>query len=142
MFISPAYAQDAGGGGLGGIEALLPLVLIFVVFYFLLIRPQQKKMKQHKEMLGAIRRGDKVVTGGGIIGAVTKVANDGELTVEIAEGRARARPAIAGLNRAVQDRARQGGAGRRGGGTRRPRPRRRYVPREDIRGRGAGKRAG
>jgi preprotein translocase subunit YajC len=86
MFISPAYAQDAGGGGLGGIEALLPLVLIFVVFYFLLIRPQQKKMKQHKEMLGAIRRGDKVVTGGGIIGAVTKVANDGELTVEIAEG--------------------------------------------------------
>jgi preprotein translocase subunit YajC len=86
MFISPAYAQDAGAGGLGGIEALLPLVLIFVVFYFLLIRPQQKKMKQHKEMLGAIRRGDKVVTGGGIIGAVTKVANDGELTVEIAEG--------------------------------------------------------
>ena len=86
MFISPAYAQDAGGGGLGGIEALLPLVLIFVVFYFLLIRPQQKKMKQHKEMLGAIRRGDKVVTGGGIMGAVTKLGNDGELTVEIAEG--------------------------------------------------------
>ena len=86
MFISPAYAQDAGGGGLGGIEALLPLVLIFVVFYFLLIRPQQKKMKLHKEMLGAIRRGDKVVTGGGIMGAVTKVGNDGELTVEIAEG--------------------------------------------------------
>ena len=86
MFISPAYAQDAGGGGLGGIEALLPLVLIFVVFYFLLIRPQQRKMKQHKEMLGAIRRGDKVVTGGGIMGAVTKVGNDGELTVEIAEG--------------------------------------------------------
>ncbi len=86
MFISPAYAQDTGGGGLGGIEALLPLVLIFVVFYFLLIRPQQKKMKQHKEMLGAIRRGDKVVTGGGIMGAVTKVGNDGDLTVEIAEG--------------------------------------------------------
>ena len=86
MLISPAYAQDAGGGGLGGIEALLPLVLIFVVFYFLLIRPQQKKMKQHKEMLGAIRRGDKIVTGGGIMGAVTKVGNDGDLTVEIAEG--------------------------------------------------------
>ncbi|MDP6574460.1 MAG: preprotein translocase subunit YajC [Rhodospirillales bacterium] len=86
MFISPAYAQDAGAGGLGGIEALLPLVLIFVVFYFLLIRPQQKKMKQHKEMLGAIRRGDKVVTGGGIMGAVTKVGTDGDLTVEIAEG--------------------------------------------------------
>ena len=86
MLISPAYAQDAGAGGFGGIESLLPLVLIFVVFYFLLIRPQQKKMKQHKEMLGAIRRGDKIVTGGGIMGAVTKVANDGELTVEIAEG--------------------------------------------------------
>lgn len=86
MFISPAFAQDAGGGGLGGIEALLPLVLIFVVFYFLLIRPQQKKMKMHKEMLGAIRRGDKVVTGGGIMGTVTKVANDNELTIEIAEG--------------------------------------------------------
>ncbi len=86
MFISPAYAQDAGAGGFGGIEALLPLVLIFVVFYFLLIRPQQKKMKQHKEMLGAIRRGDKVVTGGGIMGPVTKVGNDGERTVEIADG--------------------------------------------------------
>ncbi len=86
MLISPAYAQDAGAGGFGGIEALLPLVLIFVVFYFLLIRPQQKKMKQHKEMLGAIRRGDKVVTGGGIVGAVTKVGTDGDLTVEIAEG--------------------------------------------------------
>ena len=86
MLISPAYAQDAGAGGFGGIEALLPLVLIFVVFYFLLIRPQQKKMKQHKEMLGAIRRGDKVVTGGGIVGAVTKVVDDNEVTVEIADG--------------------------------------------------------
>lgn len=69
---------------MGGLEALLPLVLIFVVFYFLLIRPQQKKMKQHKEMLNNIRRGDRIVTGGGIMGEVTKV-NDGELTVEIAE---------------------------------------------------------
>jgi len=89
MFISPAYANEAGAGGLGGlgdITALLPLVLIFVVFYFLLIRPQQKKMKQHKEMLGAIRRGDKIVTGGGIMGIVAKVASDGQLTVEIAEG--------------------------------------------------------
>ena len=86
MFISPAYAQDAGGGGLGGIEALLPLVLIFVVFYFLLIRPQQKKMKEHKVTLSAIRRGDKVVTGGGIVGTVTKVIDDLEITVEIADG--------------------------------------------------------
>jgi len=84
MLISPAYAQAAGAGG-GGLEAMLPLILIFVVFYFLLIRPQQKKMKQHKEMLGTIRRGDKVVTGGGIVGSVTKVNDDNELTVEIAK---------------------------------------------------------
>ena len=86
MFISPAYAQAAGGLGGGGFEALLPLVLIFVVFYFLLIRPQQKKAKQHREMLAAIRRGDKVVTNGGILGTVTKVVDESELMVEIAEG--------------------------------------------------------
>ena len=83
MLISPAFAQAAGAGGGSGLEALLPLVLIFVVFYFLLIRPQQKKVKQHKEMLSAIRRGDKVVTGGGIMGIVTKVNDDNEVTVEI-----------------------------------------------------------
>ena len=86
MFISPAYAQAGGGSGGGGLEALLPLVLIFVVFYFLLIRPQQKKMKHHREMLTAIRRGDKVVTGGGIMGSVTKVDGENEITVEIAKG--------------------------------------------------------
>jgi preprotein translocase subunit YajC len=64
----------------------LPLILIFIVFYFLLIRPQQKKMKAHKTMLGAIRRGDKVVTGGGIFGTVTKVIDDDDVTVEIADG--------------------------------------------------------
>lgn len=85
MFISPAYAQAGGGFG-GGFEALLPLILIFAVFYFLLIRPQQRRAKQHREMLGAIRRGDKVVTGGGIMGTVTKVLNDQEVQVEIAEG--------------------------------------------------------
>ncbi|SOD93984.1 preprotein translocase subunit YajC [Caenispirillum bisanense] len=86
MFISPAYAQAAApGGGMGGIEAFLPLILIFVVFYFLLIRPQQKRMKQHKELLANIRRGDRIVTNGGLIGQVTKV-QDGELQVEIAEG--------------------------------------------------------
>ncbi|CAO3406665.1 preprotein translocase subunit YajC [Azospirillum largimobile] len=86
MFVSTAYAQTAAPAGGGGdmLVQFLPLILIFVVFYFLLIRPQQKKMKEHKAMLSAIRRGDRVVTGGGIIGVVTKVADD-ELTVEIAE---------------------------------------------------------
>ncbi len=87
MLISTAYAQGAAGGG-GGFDvvSLLPLILIFVVFYVLLIRPQQKKMKLHKSMVSAVRRGDKVVTGGGLIGTVSKVVSDGELQVEIAEG--------------------------------------------------------
>jgi len=88
MFVSPAYAQAAAGGGgsFGALEQFLPLILIFVVFYFLLIRPQQKKMKQHKEMLGQLRRGDRVVTAGGIIGTINKLLNDTEVSVEIAEG--------------------------------------------------------
>ena len=84
MFISPAYAQ--AGGGFGGMESLLPLVLIFVVFYFLLIRPQQKKQKAHRAMLGELRRGDRVVTAGGVIGLITRVNSDSEITVQIAEG--------------------------------------------------------
>lgn len=88
MLISSAYAQATGAapGGLDSqIMSFLPLVLIFVVFYFLLIRPQQKRMKQHKEMLAALRRGDRIVTNGGIVGLVTKVVNQDELIVEIAE---------------------------------------------------------
>lgn len=91
MFISEALAQAAGdagvGGGMAGLMQMAPLLLIFVVFYFLLIRPQQKKMKQHQAMTQALKRGDKVVTNGGILGVVTK-ANDGdsELEVEIAQG--------------------------------------------------------
>ncbi|MGI9386356.1 MAG: preprotein translocase subunit YajC [Methyloligellaceae bacterium] len=85
MFISTAWAQGTGGGGGGLLEAMIPLVLIFAVFYFLLIRPQQKKMKAHREMLGAVRRGDRVVTGGGIYGTVTKVVNDNEVVVQIAD---------------------------------------------------------
>jgi preprotein translocase subunit YajC len=78
---------DAAAGGAGGmLTTLLPLVLIFVVFYFLLIRPQQKKQRVHREMLGNIRRGDQVVTGGGIIGNVMRVERDGNLQVEIAPG--------------------------------------------------------
>ena len=85
MFISPAYAQAAGGGGGGDmLTGLLPIVLIFVVFWFLLIRPQQKRMKEHKAMIANLRRGDKVVTGGGIIGTITKVIDEGEVEVEIA----------------------------------------------------------
>lgn len=84
MLISPAYAQTAAGGGFD-FQALLPLVLIFAVFYFLLIRPQQKKAKQHREMLSAVRRGDKVVTGGGIIATVVKAGDGEEITVEIAK---------------------------------------------------------
>ena len=83
MFISPAYAQ--GAGGFGGMESLLPLVLIFVVFYFLLIRPQQKKAKAHREMLGALRRGDRIVTGGGLVGQIIRVVSETELIVEIAK---------------------------------------------------------
>ena len=73
MLISPAYAQAAGGGAGFDIMSLLPLVLIFVVFYFLLIRPQQKKAKEHREMLSKIRRKDKIVTNGGLMGTVSKV---------------------------------------------------------------------
>jgi preprotein translocase subunit YajC len=88
MLVSPAFAQAAGsaGGIAGGIESFLPLVLIFVVFYFLMIRPQQKRMKMHKEMLGQLRRGDRVVTSGGILGTVNKVVDEKEVIVEIAEG--------------------------------------------------------
>jgi preprotein translocase subunit YajC len=87
MFISQAWAQGAGaGGGSDFLVQLFPLVLIFIVFYFLLIRPQQSKMKAQKEMLAGVKRGDRVVTGGGIIGLVTKVIGDNELQVELAEG--------------------------------------------------------
>lgn len=86
MLVSPAFAQAAGGAPPGfDLISLLPLVLIFVVFYFLLIRPQQKKMKQHREMIGALKRGDRVLTSGGIIGTVIKEEGDTELLVEIAK---------------------------------------------------------
>jgi preprotein translocase subunit YajC len=87
MFISTAWAQAGGGGGGSDIfTAMLPLVLIFAVFYFLLIRPQQKKMKTHQQMIGNLQRGDKIVTGGGLHGTVTKVLNEVDVMVEIAEG--------------------------------------------------------
>jgi len=85
MLISPAYAQAAGGGA-DLFTSFLPIILIFVVFYFLLIRPQQKKVKLHRDMVGALRRGDKIVTAGGLIGTVTKVISDTEVQLELAEG--------------------------------------------------------
>ncbi len=84
MFVSPAYAQAGGAGDSFGM--FVPLILIFVVFYFLMIRPQQKKQKNHREMIGALRRGDRIVTNGGLIGSISRVANDSELIVEIASG--------------------------------------------------------
>ena len=71
---------------MGGIEQFIPLILIFAIMYFLLIRPQQKKVKEHQAMVAALRRGDQVVTQGGVIGKVVKVKDDGEIEVEIADG--------------------------------------------------------
>ena len=89
MFITEAFAQTAPGGTAGGADirmSVLPFLLIFVVMYFLIIRPQRTAMKRREELLKNIRRGDQVVTGGGIVGKVTKVVDDTELEVEIAEG--------------------------------------------------------
>ena len=86
MFVTPAYAQAAGGAG-SAFASFIPLILIFAIMYFLLIRPQQKKLKDHQAMVAALRRGDQVVTQGGLVGKVTKVKEDGsnEIEVEIAD---------------------------------------------------------
>jgi len=84
MLITPAFAQSGGfaEGGLG----LMPIILVMIIFYFLLIRPQQKRAKQHREMLAALRRGDKIVTNGGITGTIVKVVDDLDtVDVEIAK---------------------------------------------------------
>jgi preprotein translocase subunit YajC len=89
MFITPAYAQAAGASAPSSTTAFLiqmaPLLLIFVIFYVLMIRPQQTAMKKHREKLAAVKKGDSVVTGGGLIGKVTKVDDD-QVEVEIATG--------------------------------------------------------
>ncbi|MGI9371529.1 MAG: preprotein translocase subunit YajC [Hyphomicrobiales bacterium] len=85
MFISPAYAQAAGGGGGDIFGMLLPLIAMVAIFYFLVMRPQQKKMKAHAEMVTNVRRGDTVVTNGGLVGKVHKVSDDSEVVVELAE---------------------------------------------------------
>ena len=87
MLISPAFAQGSPFGGGGDLMTqLLPFVLIFVIMYFLILRPQQKRVKAHQEMVKNVRRGDTVVTSGGLVGKVTKVIDDDQLEVEIAEG--------------------------------------------------------
>ncbi|MBL4756135.1 MAG: preprotein translocase subunit YajC [Rhizobiales bacterium] len=88
MFISQAFAQGAGSPDGGGILfQLIPFILIFVVIYFLILRPQQKRAKEHKEMVAALRRGDQVLTNGGLLGKISKVTDDAEdVEVEIAKG--------------------------------------------------------
>ena len=85
MFISPAFAQGSPLGGDNMLVSLLPFVLIFVIMYFLILRPQQKRQKQHQEMVKNVRRGDTVITNGGLVGKVTKVIDDDQIEVELAE---------------------------------------------------------
>ncbi len=87
MFISQAIAQTAGAaGGESAFMQFLPFILIIAVFYFLMIRPQQKRAKEHRNMVAALRRGDNVVTSGGIVAKVSKVLDDNEVELEIASG--------------------------------------------------------
>ncbi len=88
LFISPAYAQGApAAGGMEMILQFVPFILIFVIMWFLIIRPQQRRVKEHREMVNNVRRGDTIVTTGGIVGKVTRAAEDAtELEVEIADG--------------------------------------------------------
>jgi preprotein translocase subunit YajC len=87
MFITEAFAQGApAAGGPSMLVQILPFIMILGIMYFLIIRPQQKKLKDHRDMIASIRRGDTVVTAGGIVGKVTKVIGDAELQVELAEG--------------------------------------------------------
>lgn len=85
MFATPAFAQaaTAPGGAMGSLISFAPIILIFLIMYFLMIRPQQKKVKEHRALIEGLRRGDQVVTAGGLIGKVVKVA-DAELEVELA----------------------------------------------------------
>jgi preprotein translocase subunit YajC len=87
FFISPAYAQAAAGGDTNSmLMSLLPFALIFVIMYFLILRPQQKKVRDHSELVKNIRRGDTVVTSGGLVGKVTKVVDDDQIEFEISDG--------------------------------------------------------
>ncbi len=87
MFVTPAYAQAAPGMGGGGdlLLTLMPFIAIFAIMYFLIIRPQRQKMKAHDEMVKALRRGDTIVTSGGLIGKIARVVDDNEIQVDLAE---------------------------------------------------------
>ena len=85
FFISDAMAQSAGAAGSGGFMTFLPMILLFVVFYFLLIRPQQKRQKEHKNMVNDLAKGDEIVTMGGVLGKITAV-DDNFVTIEVAKG--------------------------------------------------------
>src|ERR1700716_3861656 len=87
MLITPAFAQAAGGGDTNSmLMSLLPFALIFVIMYFLILRPQQKRAKDHQELVKNLRRGDTVITSGGLMGKVTKVVDEEQIEVEIADG--------------------------------------------------------
>ena len=87
MLVTPAYAQAAGGaGGADMLMSILPFILIFIIMYFLILRPQRAQMKARDAMLAAVQRGDTVVTGGGLVGKVTKIIDEKEAEVEIANG--------------------------------------------------------
>ena len=87
MLITPAFAQAGAGGDTNSmLMSLLPFALIFVIMYFLILRPQQKRVKEHGELVKNLRRGDTVVTSGGMVGKVTKVVDDEQIEVEIADG--------------------------------------------------------
>ena len=84
MLITPAFAQGSAFGGDNMLVSLLPFVLIFVIMYFLILRPQQKRVKDHADMVKNVRRGDTIVTSGGLVGKVTKVIDDDQVEVEVA----------------------------------------------------------
>ena len=87
MFVTPAFAQGAGAAGSSDfLISVLPFVLIFVIMYFLIIRPQRQQMKKHAELIAGVRRGDTIITGGGLVAKITNATDENEITAEIAEG--------------------------------------------------------
>ena len=86
MFVTPAYAQPVGGGTIDLLSSFFPIILLIIIFWFFIFRPQQKRAKEHREMLGAVRRGDIIVTTGGLVGKIVRVKEDSDLEVEIADG--------------------------------------------------------